>query len=516
MQLFLNNWETALAQPLAATAESLEIPAAAAAELGVIGGGDYYVMTLAGVDNQGNEVAWEIVRATGVSGGVIAITRAQEGTLALDWPSGTGVSLRFTLGAANALGEHEAAEDPHPQYTTQAEAEAAAAAAVSGHTADPNAHPQYVDAAALAAASLATGDVLVTLREPATGYAPAGTIQPQAAYPALFELIGLLEGTPPSTANWGRKVIDTVDQDHWWMGTDTWNAFVLSAGPGRLLASWDRGSTWETVPVPGAGTFYALETDTNSNWLATEQASGFLWRSTDEAETWAKITTPAVAAVALTMAPNGTCIAAGVSGKAMRSTDSGATWALVTSGFGTTTIYEVATDGAGHWVMAGNGGKVSYSTNDGATWTLVPGTPFGSTNMRHIATDGAGKWIVASAESAKVGISTDNGATWTVMTSGIDSFSTVAHVDGGEWIAFGNDTGYPWRTLDGGATWSAGNVGNGQIRRVVKVHDGTIFACPNYGNYILEPAGSYPYNPNIEFKVPAFPVPEGFRAYVKA
>lgn len=510
MQRFLNNWATTLAAQLAVGGESMELPSDAAAALGVIAPGDYYLLTLTGTDSLGTETSWEIVRVTGVSGSTVAITRAQEGTAEHIWPSGTAISMRFTAGFGQALGEHEAAPNPHPQYATDAEAAAAAASAIGDHVAQPDPHPQYaVDG---------VGDVLFSLRNPGDGYVPPGSIQLQAAYPELFDLVGLIDGTPPSTATWGHKIIDDSDRDHYWMASDGWNIFIVGAGAGRILRSVDAGATWSVVTITGAGHFYCFDTNGDGIWLASEQGTNFLWRSTDEGLTWAKVTTPSVRALCLAMASNGVCLAGGASGGMMRSTDNGATWATVTSGFSTTTIYGVATDGAGKWILVGNFGKTSYSTDDGATFTLTPSSPFGTTNLGKIASNKAGTWIAASDQAAKVGVSTDNGATWTIKTTGIEAFSTVAHVTGNEWVAFGYGAYHTWRTLDNGATWIEGNINNGQVNRVAKGQGGggKIFAAHSYGNFILEPVGSYPYDPATQFKVPAITAPAGATAYVKA
>ena len=67
-------------------------------------------------------------------------------------------------------------------------------------------------------------------------------------------------------------------------------------------------------------------------------------------------------------------------------------WSTVTSGFGTTGILGIATDGAGVWVAGGDNGVMTRSTNNGATWSAVT-SGFGSTAIRGIATDGAGVWV---------------------------------------------------------------------------------------------------------------------------
>lgn len=68
---------------------------------------------------------------------------------------------------AQAITDHEAAADPHPVYTDDAEAAAIAAAAVSAHEGASDPHPTYTTAAELAAAlsalNLASGTYTPTL-----------------------------------------------------------------------------------------------------------------------------------------------------------------------------------------------------------------------------------------------------------------------------------------------------------------------------------------------------------------
>lgn len=132
MQLWVNNWSSALAAALSSAATSASIDPAAAAQLVGLGTGDYYRLTLVGRDQSGAELSREIVLATAAAGGILTITRAQEGTAAADWPIGTGIEARITAAAmlaANptaAIAGHEAAQDPHPQYATAEEAANAA------------------------------------------------------------------------------------------------------------------------------------------------------------------------------------------------------------------------------------------------------------------------------------------------------------------------------------------------------------------------------------------------------
>ena len=80
----------------------------------------------------------------------------------------------------------------------------------------------------------------------------------------------------------------------------------------------------------------------------------------------------------------------------------------VTSGFGTTSIRDIATDGSGIWVAVGSSGVMTRSADNGATWSSVT-SGFGTTVIRGIATDGTGVWV-AGGDSGVMTRSTDSGA----------------------------------------------------------------------------------------------------------
>lgn len=103
MQLFINNWEASLIDGLSASTGVLEVSADQAARLQGLGSGNFYLLTLSQVDGNGQEVAWEIVKATAVAGGQVTVDRGQEGTDALELPAGAPVSARLTAGSLDNL-----------------------------------------------------------------------------------------------------------------------------------------------------------------------------------------------------------------------------------------------------------------------------------------------------------------------------------------------------------------------------------------------------------------------------
>ncbi len=135
-QLFANNAFGALASPINGAATTITLVSGDGARFPNPTGGDYFHATLVGLNANGVESSWEIVRCTARATDQLTVTRGQEGTTATSWNAGTRIELRVTKAgldgkesagtAAAAITTHEAATDPHPQYTTTAEAAAAA------------------------------------------------------------------------------------------------------------------------------------------------------------------------------------------------------------------------------------------------------------------------------------------------------------------------------------------------------------------------------------------------------
>lgn len=104
MLKFVNNWKTTLQAAVLAADGTLQVPSGAAALLVGLGAGDTYRLTLAEVNVDGAEVAWEIVTASANAGGLLTVTRGEEGTSARDWPAGTRIAQRLTAGSMPTAG----------------------------------------------------------------------------------------------------------------------------------------------------------------------------------------------------------------------------------------------------------------------------------------------------------------------------------------------------------------------------------------------------------------------------
>lgn len=93
-QLFANNAVGVLNGSIGTTATSIALVSGAV--FPVPSGGEYFMATLIGLDGEGRENAWEIVKVIDNSLDILTVERAQEGTVAGIWGSGTSIELRIT------------------------------------------------------------------------------------------------------------------------------------------------------------------------------------------------------------------------------------------------------------------------------------------------------------------------------------------------------------------------------------------------------------------------------------
>lgn len=141
-QLFANNAFGVLAGAVNGAAGTLVLVSGHGARFPAPAGADYFLATLAALDSNGAESAWEIVRCTARSTDQLTVVRAQEGTTATSWNAGTRIEVRWTKAGADgkenagaatsALSAHVAETDPHQQYATDADLNAKQPTLVSG------------------------------------------------------------------------------------------------------------------------------------------------------------------------------------------------------------------------------------------------------------------------------------------------------------------------------------------------------------------------------------------------
>lgn len=102
-QKFANNAASVLASAITNVATSLTVLAGEGARFPLLAGADFFLATLAGLNGNGQESSWEIVKVTARAGDVLTIVRAQESTTAVAWGVGISISARATAATFDSL-----------------------------------------------------------------------------------------------------------------------------------------------------------------------------------------------------------------------------------------------------------------------------------------------------------------------------------------------------------------------------------------------------------------------------
>jgi len=172
---FSNNATSTLAASINTTVTSISVQSVDAAKFPTLAAGDWFPVTV--VDSAGN---MEIMRCTARSGATLTVSRAQEGTTAKTFVSGSRVDLRLTTAALSEI------------YVAGTNAAAAAAAAAADAEA----------ASAAAAAAVPAGSIIHVARSTApSGYLKAnGAAVSRTTYADLFAAIGTTYGVGNGTS----------------------------------------------------------------------------------------------------------------------------------------------------------------------------------------------------------------------------------------------------------------------------------------------------------------------------
>lgn len=135
------------------------------------------------------------------------------------------------------------------------------------------------------------GDILFTAGNPGPTYVQTGRVYQQSAYPDLFAKVGLLGDNFSGAAS----AVLYTGPTTWAVGGSNSQSSVVKEGKAGVRLSFNNSKIVSIEATPkiklpfpsgaGGGGFSSLDTDGNGIWLAGT-ASGYLFRSVDNGETW--------------------------------------------------------------------------------------------------------------------------------------------------------------------------------------------------------------------------------------
>lgn len=278
---------------------------------------------------------------------------------------------------------------------------------------------------------------------------------------------------------------------------------VLAAGWPSLLASIDRGSTWQTVPAPDQSGFTAVaQGDSGIQRFVAREWTDSVFRSIDSGQTWQRIPPLSANVKALACSADGRIlVAAGFytettgggmfgfttyHGRIGISVNGGQSWSRIlhpiSAGSGPCDAVALSSDGQRIAVAVRLWGYPSYSSNgqlmlssdQGVTWRSAPLTPIGISSLA-MSDDGNHLMVTGDRQAY---VSSDFGANWVQAALPERNWSALSMSADGQLIHVASSSneeqaGVILRSADGGKTWWDAAAPAANWRQLSSSADGT-------------------------------------------
>ena len=197
--------------------------------------------------------------------------------------------------------------------------------------------------------------------------------------------------------------------------------------------------------------------------VAASGGSG-IYYSTDNGKTWTRSNMTSGSLYSLTVTNDGTIVGgSGNSNGIYYSTDNGKTWTQSSLTSGNIKFLTVANDGT---VVAGTDSTgIYYSVDNGKTWTVSSLKGAGNVvQALTVANDGT---VIACLKTLGVYYSTDNGKTWTLSSlTGITTYWAFTIANDGT-VILGTYSNGVYYSTDNGRTWTQSSLDSGYYRTLI-------------------------------------------------
>lgn len=262
--------------------------------------------------------------------------------------------------------------------------------------------------------------------------------------------------------------------------------YITAFGNYYLRRSFDGGQTWDTVPSQNLTPTYGKIVVNNSGQIFL-QDNAFLWRSSDNGDTWSQLTIDVNVARfrTLELSPDGELFGGTYNKKIYRSGDNGNTWSELFTTNGDVNSFGFDGDSI---IYAGTLFSGLYkSTNNGNSWSLLPSLP-GTNGVLDLNVNSSGDVLAAQFEDGVLK-SVDGGITWQDISSDIIDPSVYKIFLNSSDELFAGTFAAGVQKYNG-SSWTTKNQGLSaiHIQRFISI-DSVLYACTTSGVFISKDGG---------------------------
>lgn len=249
---------------------------------------------------------------------------------------------------------------------------------------------------------------------------------------------------------------------------NTGSALIVTANPG-IYRSTNNGDTWQRL-TQGLAVPHNAALTLNGSTLYAGTFQG-VHKSTDGGDTWTYLSTGLPEDMVRALTVSGTTLVAGTTNNGVyRSTDGGQNWSAAATQPTSPDVRSIAVSGT--TLVAATFGGVFTSADGGQNWTAR-----GITDYEGFSVLTVGSNCYYGTYGGGVYLSTDDGLTWAQTNSGIDDpYTKYVYSDGSKLFA-----GNLFQSTNGGQTWT--RLVNSPANAIISMtkNGTTLFAGTDHG-----------------------------------
>lgn len=232
---------------------------------------------------------------------------------------------------------------------------------------------------------------------------------------------------------------------------------IASTGTGYIWISRDRGSSWQNILSNSYSSGICI-TEAGKNVIITLTSASYISISTDYADTWSSVATPAIFEDVYASETTQYITGVQLNGYIYVSSDFGATWTQKTS-LGLLGVIECVISSSGEFQLVATQDLSLYRSADfGATFTAISIVDY-AWNSVIMSKDGKYQGALSNngSSNSSLWMSSNFGVTWAKKALTTSNWTNVGMSGDGKYLTVGHFSQKMYRSIDYGVTWTITN-----------------------------------------------------------